>query len=91
MLGTDDMKIKYTSATSISVTATIKNFSKNTYKRIVAAYIYDYAENNWLTNASKTMNLSHQKSEEVTFNLQGMQDDKTYCVALYYFEDSSSH
>ncbi len=91
MLGTDDMKIKYTSATSISVTATIKNFSKNTYKRIVAAYIYDYAENNWLTNASKTMNLSPQKSEEVTFNLQGMQDDKTYCVALYYFEDDSNN
>ena len=91
MLGTDNVKIRYNSETEIAVTANIKNFSKNTYKRDVAAYIYDYAESKWLTHVKKTMNLASQQSEETTFTLSGMQDDKIYFVALYYFESDNSN
>ena len=91
MLGTDDMKIKYTSATSISVTATIKNYSKNTYKRKVVAWVYDNDQRKWVINKAKTMNLASQQSAEVTFDLQGTEDDKVYYVALYYYDDDTTN
>ena len=89
MLGADNVKIKFTSSSAISLTATIKNFSSKTYSRMVAAYVY--GDGAWRANASKTVSVASQQSEEITISLQGLQNDIVYYVALYYFEDDTTN
>ncbi|MBO7139025.1 MAG: M6 family metalloprotease domain-containing protein [Prevotella sp.] len=88
MMGADNVKIKYTSATDIAITANITNFSKNSYKRKVIAWIW--GEGQWLKSNSVTMNLASQKSQETTFTINGLKDDVNYAMALYYYEDDST-
>ena len=89
MLGADNVKIKYTSETDISITANITNFSKNTYKRKVIAWVW--GEGQWLKSNSVTMNLASQQSKETTFTISGLKDDTDYAMALFYFEDDSTN
>ena len=88
MLGADNVKIKYDSETDITITANITNFSKNTYKRKVIAWIW--GEGQWLKSNSVTMNLTSQQSKETTFTINGLKDDIDYAMALYYYEDDNA-